>query len=164
MTDISRADAGMLAVCYEGFLHARDDNAACVWAGMLIDLQTRLDIVLVQPGLLDTVRSEALARLRRAEEIAANPAPHIAERFVAILREWITDEDWNEMLARNYAETDPRICHSHDYCDANMAMVDAFQAVLGREPDVGTEADAAICNAAWDIALPHLTEAPGERN
>lgn len=85
----------------------------------------------------------------------------IAAEFTAILKEWL-GEDFKEVVERNRTETDSGICHSHDFCDANMAMEEAFKKVVGREPflseDEGeaqekrTEEDSAVWSAAWDIA------------
>ncbi len=44
-------------------------------------------------------------------------------------------------------------CATQDFCDANMIMDEAFTAVLGRDMDVGSEDDAALWNAAWDLAI-----------
>ncbi len=54
----------------------------------------------------------------------------------------------------NRAEPAPDICHSHDFRDSNIHLSNAFKAVMGREPDVGSDADAALCNAAWRLAFP----------
>jgi hypothetical protein len=46
-------------------------------------------------------------------------------------------------------------CASHDFCDANMPMAEAFAAVMGRPfvTDTGiADADLTLVNAAWDIA------------
>jgi Tfp pilus assembly protein PilV len=51
-------------------------------------------------------------------------------------------------------------CATHDFFDANMAMLAAFENVLKREPytitegatDVQREADQALWNAAWNMA------------
>lgn len=40
----------------------------------------------------------------------------------------------DEIRRRNDAETDPRICHSHDFIDANMAMDEAIFAATGLRP------------------------------
>lgn len=44
------------------------------------------------------------------------------------------------------------VCATHDFCDANMLMAEAFEEVQGREPDVASEDDAAVWSAAWDIS------------
>lgn len=84
----------------------------------------------------------------------------IAAEFARILREWLTDAEWAEMRRANAAETDDNVCHSHDYCDANMAMDEAFTNVRGEGADVGSYEDAALWGAAWDKAkAQHLSEA-----
>lgn len=50
---------------------------------------------------------------------------------------------------RNNAETDPRVCHTHDYCDANEYMADAFAEVMGRPIDLQSSADGAVWMDAW---------------
>ena len=44
------------------------------------------------------------------------------------------------------------VCHTHDYCDANMLMAAAWQEFFGSEPDVSKEEDTLIWNDAWEIA------------
>jgi hypothetical protein len=50
-----------------------------------------------------------------------------AQRFDAVLREWLTPVEYTSMLMLNrtpaYAGN---VCASHDYCDANMAMAEAL--------------------------------------
>lgn len=87
----------------------------------------------------------------------------IAEAFVAALREWLTPDQWAEMRRANQAEGDSNlVCHSHDHCDANMAMYEAFRS-LGMEKLVALELGddtrgTLLWNAAWSIAKKrHLT-------
>lgn len=79
----------------------------------------------------------------------------LADRFAAVLREWLTPGEWEAMRAANGAETDPGICHSHDYCDANMAMHQAFSdhaPELMSDGVVGEDA-VPVWNTAWEIAM-----------
>jgi hypothetical protein len=75
----------------------------------------------------------------------------LADRFTAVLREWLTKAEFAEMLRRN--EGDPRYagdsCASHDFCDANEAMAEAWADVIGGEIDLDSDAETAIWNAAW---------------
>jgi hypothetical protein len=108
-----------------------------------------------------------------ASEIAEKAKVYIlAHRFAEILKEWATPEEWSTMRATNRANgPGSPVCASHDFCDANMAMVQAFEEVFGR-PDCITdgedkpeqaEADRLIWISAWDIAKPlFLTAAEGE--
>lgn len=44
-------------------------------------------------------------------------------------------------------------CASHDVCDANETMDDAFVAVLGRDIDAASMSDSRLVDAAWREAL-----------
>ena len=55
----------------------------------------------------------------------------LAREFSATLREWLRPDELAEVVERNRAETDSYICHSHDFCDPNMAMLEAMEAVVG---------------------------------
>jgi hypothetical protein len=85
-------------------------------------------------------------------------AERIAELFSEKLRAVATDEEWAEMRAANRAEECAQVCHSHDFCDANVTMDEAFEEVTGRsalsfESDSDEEAGAfALWNEAWEIA------------
>lgn len=78
----------------------------------------------------------------------------VARKFAAVLEAWLSPQDFAELRRRNAAETDANICHSHDFCDANMAMDAALRAC-------GVDNAAAVdrlWTAAWEIATrAHLT-------
>lgn len=78
----------------------------------------------------------------------------MAIRFDTLLREFLTKQEYAEMKRLN--STDPAYatssCASHNYCDANEFMSDAFTAVNGREMNPSNEADCALWNRAWEIA------------
>lgn len=76
----------------------------------------------------------------------------IGAKFVETLREWLSPKAFEIMQIRNTYEDDKGICHSHDFCDANMAMAEAFEMIVEREPDVADEQDVIIWNAAWEHA------------
>jgi hypothetical protein len=110
-------------------------------------------------------------------------AEALADQFAAALKAEIGEDEWAEMRVLNRAHTSDGICASHDYCDANMPMAAAFEAVTGREPmtvehegerrfcsDVETpeseaaqERDCGLWNRAWEIAKArYLTEPVSE--
>lgn len=60
--------------------------------------------------------------------------------------------EYFEAVRRNEVETDPRICHMHDFCDANVYMQEAFEYVTGEELDVTSDRHVDLINAAWDHA------------
>jgi hypothetical protein len=81
------------------------------------------------------------------------PVEKLAESFSRVLTEYIGEEKMYEVARRNRAETDDRICHSHDFCDANMAMLDAFHAHLpGLEVNLENDAIIGRWSDAWDLA------------
>lgn len=81
----------------------------------------------------------------------------IAHLFATELKEYLTKEEMVEVIKRNELEKDSNVCHSHDFCDANMAM-DSAMSKHGLEiidesvnPE-GFRHYAEIWNAAWSIA------------
>lgn len=92
----------------------------------------------------------------------ANPVlvRKLAREFTRVLRTELSGAEWAEMRDRNRDETDPSVCHSHDFCDANMAMDEAFRNVTGRPAKAADPDDQALWNAAWDEAkATDMTEA-----
>lgn len=84
---------------------------------------------------------------------AIAPTPQaLADRFVVILRTWLTPEEIAEVRKRNATETSPHVCHSHDFCDANMAMDEAWGSFMQAHIDGDDESQAKLWNDAWDIA------------
>jgi hypothetical protein len=104
-------------------------------------------------------------------------APELGKRFVTIVEEWLTPEEFEEVRTRNDTRT-PGVCHSHDFCDANMAMDQAWLDVLNRHPSILPDpseatdaeyaeaqtreaADADLWSRAWDWAIEHyLSHSP----
>lgn len=95
----------------------------------------------------------------------------IGERFAEMLADDFTPDQFAEMRRRNGERgADDNSCASHDFCDANMTMLEAFEEVMKRAPGFldGTdekgnhsalgESDCALWNAAWDYAkAAHLS-------
>ncbi len=46
----------------------------------------------------------------------------LAREFSQRLKSEISTADMIELVEKNRAETSQRICHSHDYCDANVVL------------------------------------------
>lgn len=76
----------------------------------------------------------------------------IADAFRSVLRSWLTESQLVEVDRRNKAESNPAICHSHDFCDANMAMLEAVERLIGRDMNIGDDDDNALFNDAWTQA------------
>ena len=79
----------------------------------------------------------------------------VGQLFSRILHEWLPPAEMEQVVERNAVQTDPLICHSHDFCDANMAMDQAmrdhhFDMTISEE---GMEDSLILVwNAAWGVA------------
>jgi hypothetical protein len=91
--------------------------------------------------------------VRERENIMEN-IEKVAREFSRILREWLTPEEMNVVLAENEHETNSGICHTHDYCDANEAMLEAIKKITGRNADQVLDdlANDNIWSDAWVLA------------
>jgi hypothetical protein len=79
-----------------------------------------------------------------------NAIQRIADDFDTRLKTALGDVDYAQALQDNATETKDGICHSHDHCDANMVMADAFEHVMKRKPVVSNQRDADLWNVSWD--------------
>ena len=80
------------------------------------------------------------------------PTPEtLAVRFSATLREWLSAYEMALVIAKNREEQTPLVCHSHDYCDANMAMLEAFE-LFGLDPCLQDQELVELWNTAWSVA------------
>jgi hypothetical protein len=78
----------------------------------------------------------------------------LAHAFARRLREELTGSEIMEVVALNAAESTPDVCHSHDFCDSNMTMLEALAGLLQVDPDaVDLEEHIELMNAARDIAV-----------
>lgn len=78
--------------------------------------------------------------------------------FAHLLEQHLGPIKFIEVLELNIADRDHRVCHSHDFCDANEVMDEAFLNVLGaRASDTSIEEgcmndeDLNLWNDAWAI-------------
>ena len=87
----------------------------------------------------------------------------LANAFSKIIREWLTEEELAEVRELNAGEPkNVSICHSHDFCDANQAMIDALESLgveYGSEDFGDGDKGFDILNAAWDLAKANGFEA-----
>lgn len=60
----------------------------------------------------------------------------LAIEFCDAMREALTPDQLRQVVERNQAETHAGVCHSHDFCDANMVMHEVF---MGRGMDTTAE-------------------------
>lgn len=78
----------------------------------------------------------------------------VAAKFVAILKEWLTPEQFALAQRLNKIEGNLNVCHMHDFTDANMALLEAFQ-TFGYGKDEAM-VDEALWNDVYDRAMPAL--------
>ncbi|AZO29374.1 hypothetical protein [Mesorhizobium sp. M1B.F.Ca.ET.045.04.1.1] len=81
----------------------------------------------------------------------------LARAFGELVQAELRPFQFREMCDANKAEPENSgVCHSHDYFDANMIMLEAFKATFGREPafmeNPDHAADLELWNDAWAIA------------
>jgi hypothetical protein len=90
-------------------------------------------------------------------ENTPNQVEITARAFSKVLKEWIGAVGMAQTNALNANESDPLVCHSHDFCDANMAMDEALRG-LGVDMDWDDEEGMPqwinnLWNAAWSMAV-----------
>lgn len=81
----------------------------------------------------------------------------LALDFTRALRAQLTPEEMQLVIERGRAQTDAHICHTHDFCDANMLMLEAAQR---QDPAYSVDRDPTDWNAAWDLAVKHEFSEP----
>lgn len=77
----------------------------------------------------------------------------LSREFAHVLCTWLTVEEMRQVNLRNPTPAYKGCCASHDFCDANMAMDEAFHNFgmsLGDDPDDVHRFD--LWNHAWDLA------------
>lgn len=82
--------------------------------------------------------------------MVATVVERLADRFARRLRASVTFAEYREIRRRNRIETDPHVCASHDFIDANEVMADAWADVIGTPIDPDDDEQAATWSAAWE--------------
>jgi hypothetical protein len=77
----------------------------------------------------------------------------LANEFSQSLHALLTPTQMSEVVKRNAFETHPGICHSHDFCDANVVLHEVF---LSHEMDPADEGGmdkwGHLWDAVWNLA------------
>ncbi len=87
----------------------------------------------------------------------------VAAMFSALLREHVGEDGMCEIARLNSIETAACVCHSHDFVDANMVMLDAIARIIGPHPDGESPAAMWLFESAWQVARASWT-APQRRS
>lgn len=92
----------------------------------------------------------------------ANITPaQLAAAFSVELRNELSPDGIRDVIDLNKDEKHPDVCHSHDFCDANMVMLAALARLLGVDQDavlVGSrepDEQMTLWNDAWGLAKRH---------
>lgn len=84
--------------------------------------------------------------------IAPN-AEAVATEFTKVLKGWLTPAEWKEMVKTNTTpEYQHGACASHNYCDANEAMMAAFDEFKVPYPADEHPDSFTLWNEAWELA------------
>jgi len=75
----------------------------------------------------------------------------MGKEFSALLVKYLGIEIVREIVEKNKEDVGDW-CSSHEYCDANMVMAEAFNKACGRELEMNSEEDCLKWNEAWDYA------------
>ncbi len=105
------------------------------------------------------VRSEWPAKREDVDAVLAaivrmmqKPVLDLAKAFGLELRKELPTSQFREVIKRNACEMNNSICHSHDFCDANMVMADAFVKTFGETIDLHSDINIQLWNDAWFMA------------
>lgn len=100
--------------------------------------------------------SSPSTRYKDAMTALSNPAPTVdslALEFCDAMRATLSAEQMKSVVSLNREETNPHVCHSHDFCDANMVLHEVF---MRRGMDLSDEARTDrltdLWNQTWDLA------------
>lgn len=87
-----------------------------------------------------------------AASVGMNPTTLLAGAFIGILSKALSDEQFKEFVRKTRTDFRENICWSHNFCDANEVMLEAFKAVFDRDAEIWNEVDTDFINAAWTNA------------
>lgn len=76
----------------------------------------------------------------------------LSQVFTRILTDWLGVEKLAQVVALNGTPEYSGCCASHDFCDSNQAIIDAWNELSAVEIDSGSTEHAYLLNKAWDMA------------
>lgn len=82
--------------------------------------------------------------------------PELSAKFNELLQDEL-GEKFGEMveghISGNYANKD--ICITHEYCDSNVIMLDAYETMVEENPNIPSPEFMDIVNRAWEYSKKH---------
>jgi hypothetical protein len=76
----------------------------------------------------------------------------LAASFIRKMRGSLSVANLKKVDASNAKETNPNVCHSGDFIDSNMVMLEAWDSLTTTDFSLQNKAHLAKWNAAWDMA------------
>lgn len=75
----------------------------------------------------------------------------IARQFCHLVRDELSKDEVAQVIERNKQNPESE-CATHDFCDANVLMAEAFERAMDRSMRLESQVDMALVNGAWGIA------------
>lgn len=79
-------------------------------------------------------------------------ANQLAKQFTRIINEWLTIAELKEVRKFNSLPENIDYCGTHNFCDGNQALIDAYQFIFNCQPDITNNYCLRLSNKAWGIA------------
>lgn len=76
----------------------------------------------------------------------------LAQAFSDSIKNDLTAAEVAEVIEKNSGPAYRNCCATHDFVDSNMNMLEAFQKVMRRDPDLNDDNDNGLMNRAWGVA------------
>lgn len=79
----------------------------------------------------------------------------LAREFSALILDWIGKDKLQEVVRLNSQETNKDVCHSHDFCDTNQAIIEVcekYDIELFPDDQDAQERVGEMVDSIWDIA------------
>lgn len=78
----------------------------------------------------------------------------LSDTFSKIIRQWLTPEELQTVIERNESPSYKLegLCATHDFCDANQAMIDAHWVCFARDINSESDDDNERVNEAWNLS------------
>lgn len=87
-----------------------------------------------------------------AASVGVDPTTLLAGAFIGILSKSLSVKEFKEFVRKTRTDFQDNICWSHNFCDANEVMIEAFKAVFDRDAEIWNEIDTDLINTAWTRA------------
>jgi hypothetical protein len=134
-------------------MNAENDEALDIINGFL-DAIDRCGVVVgreLEQSARDYSAAAEADRNRGVEtwEQYAEKTKRIAVEFARLLRAEIGEENYERAVKINNAEAHSDLCASHDFCDANVVMAEAFRLATGYPLRTGNDYDTTLWNDSW---------------